>query len=1037
MSDRAEKSILVVEDEFIVAADITARLRRYGYQATSCASGEQAIALSEQLQPDLVLMDIQLAGEIDGITTSQEIRQRFRIPVVFLTAYSEDTTLQRAKLTEPYGYILKPFEDRELKIVIEMAFYKHHAEQSLRKSEETYRRLFETVPQGIVYQNLQGYVTVANPAAQRILGLSLAQMQNALLPDPCWRPIQEDGSALLHSQYPTTLALVSGEPIHDVVMGTFNRVRQDYVWVKVSAIPLFREGQLTEAYAYFEDITEQRRISSELESYRLHLEDLVTERTVALAAAKEAAEAASRAKSTFLANMSHEIRTPMNAIIGFAHLAQRTSKDARQQDQLHKLTDAAHHLLSIINNILDISKIEAGKLGLERTDFALESLWDKIRALFSEQTVTKGLALVFDVEHTLSGMFYGDSLQLGQILLNFMSNALKFTERGSIILRARKLEETAKNVVIRFEVQDTGVGMSAAEQSRLFEAFEQADGSTTRKYGGTGLGLAISRRLVEMMEGTIGVNSTPGVGSHFWFTVRLGKGKQSVIQRHLYDALQGQRALVADDLVEARNVLSGILSNTGLRVETVDSGLDALVAIEIADRAADPFNLVLLDWQMPELNGVETAVRLRALNLRWPPAHLLVTAYPGQLLDQDLERAGFGALLIKPVSPSSLHDTLMQVLWSNKSVARVVAGLVPSGESRITASDGRSRFHLLLAEDNPINQEVALELLQDAGFRVTLAEDGLKAVELARQALYDLVLMDVQMPGLDGLQATQFIRALPGWEDIPILAMTASAFSEDRQRCLQAGMNDHVSKPVDPDQLLAALLKWLPTVQAEPVASMAITPQPVKPERNDLITQLNAIAGFDAHRGLQTMQGQIPGYVRLLHKYLELHRDDMSVLRMQLVKGQILEAERLAHTLKAVAGSIGATDIQCLATDLERMLKNRQPASQMENQIAALAAAQEALAAALLAILPSEVLTEPIQADYSKISALLIQLEKLLLEDDMQVNVLWRNSSALAHVALGNQADEIAKLIESFNYTAALGLVRSIRDKLPPRTAEP
>ncbi|MCM8611427.1 ATP-binding protein [Accumulibacter sp.] len=539
------KAILVVEDEFIVAADIKARLTRFGYRATDgCPSGERALELSERLRPDLVLMDIHLAGAMDGVAAAQEIRRRFGIPVVFLTAYSEDGTLERAKQAEPSGYILKPFDDRELKVVVDMALYRHGAEEALRRSEQSYRMLFETVPQGIVYQDVEGCITAANPAAERILGMGWQQLRGRGSSDPCWQALREDGSVFPGDQHPGMVALRTGQPVRDVVMGVFNPVRGQHVWIDVIAMPLFRDGRLVEVYTCFEDITEHRRAESELEHHRLHLEELVATRTVELAAARDAAEAASRAKSVFLANMSHEIRTPMNAIIGLTHLLRRTASDPRQQAQLARITGAAQHLLAIINDILDLSKIEAGKLDLDPANFELQAVLDRISVVCSGQAVAKGLDLMFDIDPGLPAGLHGDAMRLTQVLLNLVGNALKFTERGSVLLRARKVEETAADVLVRFEVRDTGIGIASESLGRLFGAFEQADGSTTRRYGGTGLGLAISQRLVRLMGGTIEVDSRAGEGSSFWFALRLGRRTDEGVAR--------RRRLPGDDRRQVR-----------------------------------------------------------------------------------------------------------------------------------------------------------------------------------------------------------------------------------------------------------------------------------------------------------------------------------------------------------------------------------------------------------------------------------------------------------------------------------------------------
>ena len=522
-------------------------------------------------------------------------------------------------------------------------------------------------------------------------------------------------------------------------------------------------------------------------------------------AAQAELEKANEAKSAFLANMSHEIRTPMNAVIGLSHLALKADPSPRLRDYLIKIRSSGQHLLGIINEILDFSKIEAGKLSIESVEFDLDKVLENVGNLISEKAEEKGLELVFDIEPSVSSTrLRGDPLRLGQILINFCNNAVKFTEKGEVVIKGRVLEASGDGQLIEFSVKDTGIGMTEAQIERLFQAFEQADTSTTRKYGGTGLGLAISKRLAELMGGHVGVTSEAGKGSTFWFTARLGKGVPAPRPSLLRSDLRGRRVLIIDDNSSARAVLSNMLTTMTFVADEAPSGEEGIEMVREAAKRGEPYEIIFVDWQMPRLDGIETSKRILALpDLSTAPHLVMVTAYGREDVLKQAEENGLENVLVKPVTSSTLFDTIVAVLDAHPEATGHDVQIVPSFEINRT---GGTR--VLLVEDNEINQEVAIGLLEDATIQVDLAENGEIAVRMAQENDYDAVLMDMQMPVMDGIEATRAIRSDPRFQNLPIIAMTANAMAADREKCLKAGMNDHIGKPIDPDQLFSVLLRW-------------------------------------------------------------------------------------------------------------------------------------------------------------------------------------------------------------------------------------
>ncbi len=873
--------------------------------------GEGLVGQAAKSQKEILLQDIDAENndmEINAGVGVIKPRNIFIYPLIY-----ENEALGVLVL----GSIEK-FLDRQLELIritaegvaisLNTAANQLRLQEMLKVTQEKSRiaKVFEDASDPIIIEDSNGIIIDLNRAAEKAYGYSREELLS--------KPIKSLVPPEKHKQADELLERCKrGESLNNIEGVRWDRKQKLSPVLLTFSLLKDEDEKIVAIATTSRDITEEKKVEAALAEERQNLELKVEERTKELEQAQREAEFANQSKGDFLANMSHEIRTPMNAIIGMSHLVKKTELTSKQLNYIDKIQVSSQALLGIINDILDFSKIEAGKMTIEKTSFHLDEVLDHLATLVTMKAQEKGLEVLFSVGRTVPRHLIGDPLRLGQILTNLTNNAVKFTEHGEIIVRIISLKEERDEIQLKFEVRDTGIGLNEEQISRLFQSFSQADSSTTRKYGGTGLGLTICKKLVEMMEGEIWVESEPGKGSSFFFTANFKKEegeKESALI--ISEDLRGKNVLIVDDNESAREVLDHALSSLSFDVSMATSGAECISMIESAD-SKKPFDLVIMDWQMPEMNGIRASEIIKNHpKLKHIPKIIMLTAYGREEVANQAIKAGLDAFLVKPMNTSVMLETIMEVFGKKieRKVPRKSFQLeLDSQESKALKNIKGAR--VLLVEDNEINQEIAIELLEEVGMVVTVASNGKKAVDRVNTLQFDGVLMDIQMPEMDGFQATKAIRKDVRFKDLPIIAMTANAMQGDREKCLDSGMNDYVGKPIDPKELYKSLIKWIPP-----------TKNSNSPHVNEPQTEFPELPEIDIQDGLARVNGNEDLYRKMLIKFCQNNLNAKSDIQSAIEKGNKKLAQRLVHTIKGVAATIGAKDLAKASEPLEEALRN-------------------------------------------------------------------------------------------------------------------
>ncbi len=863
------------------------------------------------------------------------------------------------------------------------------------------RSLFESNIDALVTTDLNGNITDINKQMEELTGCTRDELVGAPFRDFFTSPERAAAGIKL---------VLSNKKITDYEL-TASNMDGSHTVVSLNATSFYdRDRRAQGVFAAARDVTERKR-----------LDKVLQEKNVELECAKSAAEKANLTKSEFLSNMSHEIRTPMNAIIGLTGLCLKTDITAKQRDYLNKSYAAAESLLGIINDILDFSKIEAGKLDIEAVPFTLDRVLDNLSALMSIKAQEKSLELLFFHSPDVPNELVGDPLRLGQILLNLTNNAIKFTKSGEVVISVKKASDPQSIERLEFSVRDTGIGMSPEHKHRLFKAFSQSDSSTSRRYGGTGLGLAISKQLVELMGGEIRVDTKLGSGSTFFFSIpfALLNDKRKAVYG-LRVSFANYNAMIIDDNDSSRTILRSYLESFSFNVTSCCSGEEAIITLR---EASVSYSIIFVDWNMPKLNGLETATKI-ANNYKpgTAPKIIMITSCNIEDIHSMAGSECLDAILNKPINSSVLFNSIIEVFGGEAQKPHYTR---LSSKLEIDALYHIQGARILLVEDNETNQQVASEIFQQAYFVVDVANNGQMAIEMLNQASYDCVLMDMQMPVMDGLEATRRIRLDSRFARLPILAMTANAMVEDRKRTLDVGMNDHIAKPINPQELFEALLRWIPPGNRDRPKLVA---SPIVGDMN--VATLPDLPGIDVADGLTRMGGNICAYKRFLALFADDRMTTVAEICKAVDSGDHEVAVRLAHTLKGVAGNIGATSLQQIASDLETLLISG-CTEHLESLLTATGGELERIVSSIRTIQHSSIPAYTGSVSITDITPRLLTLREMLAQNDCEAeDILTAIIGDLSDSVLRNSLLALSIRITHYEFEVAIADIDAIIHKL-------